>query len=187
MSDLASLETFCEKDPFFKKWRSCRHSLQSELALPAYYISLIPTPFCRNENQYNCRNVYFSMLPRAPTHPFLLQSICQKNNKMKEKKENENTVNILYQDVKCWLWLCPWNDSANSLALQTLRYSMKIRAAILQDTADMWYWFFLDRTTTSATKNTFWVSFFCDIGRKCFVFQSLSCSLCLLYYTRKKI
>ena len=140
MSALTSLERFGEKDTFFKKWRSCRHSLESELALPAYYISLIPTPFCRNENQYNCKNVYFSMLPVPPTQPFLLQSICQKTTRWKEK--NENTVNILYQDAKCWLWSCPWNNSANSLALQTLRYSMKIRAAILQDTADMWYWFF---------------------------------------------
>ena len=131
-----------------------------------------------------CLFFYASSCP----HPTLSASKHMSEKQQDErKKENENTVNILYQDVKCWLWSCPWNDSANSLALQTLRYSMKIRAAILQDTADMWYWFFLDRTTTSATKNTFWVSFFCDIGRKCFVFQSLSCSLCLLYYTRKKI
>ena len=33
MSALASLERFGEKDPFFKKWRSCRHCLQSEWVL----------------------------------------------------------------------------------------------------------------------------------------------------------
>ena len=32
-SALARLERFGEKDPFFKKWRSCRHCLQSEWAL----------------------------------------------------------------------------------------------------------------------------------------------------------
>ena len=36
MSALARLERFGEKDPFFKKWRSCRHCLQSKWALTLY-------------------------------------------------------------------------------------------------------------------------------------------------------
>ena len=41
MSALASLERFGEEDPFFKKWRSCWHCLQSEWALAIFRAYLI--------------------------------------------------------------------------------------------------------------------------------------------------
>ena len=36
MSAVASLEWFGEKEPFFKKWRSCKHCLQSRPVVPGF-------------------------------------------------------------------------------------------------------------------------------------------------------